>query len=103
MLPDATHLQFLMLSVLLNKKRTGRDVRAELANKGQKKTLAAFYQLMSRMEESGWIKGWYETKHINGQTVKERHYEILGAGIRTWESTRDFYAGLAGLGIEGAV
>ena len=104
MLPNATHLQFLILTVLLNDKSTGRKIRGELAKQGQKKTLAAFYQLMSRMEEAGWVKGWYETKHIDGQTVKERHYEILGDGIRTWESTRDFYASLAGgLGFEGAV
>ena len=57
---------------------------------------------MSRMEESGWIEGWYETKQIDGQTIKQRHYKIIGAGIRRWEMTRDFYADLTnGIAFEG--
>ncbi len=72
--------------------RPGRHVRAELHKQGQKKTLAAFYQLMNRLEEARMVKGWYETKVIDGQTIKERHYEILGHGARCWQSTRDFYA-----------
>ena len=95
MIPDITHLQFLILTALLSDKRTGREIRSELKKQGQKKSLAAFYQLMSRMEETGYVRGWYETKHVDGQTVKERHYEIRGGGIHAWEETCDFYARLA--------
>jgi hypothetical protein len=91
MLPDITHLQFLVLSILMNSERSGRYVRGELAKHGQKKTLASFYQLMARLEETDMVEGWYETKVIDGQTVKERFYRILGHGIRCWELARDFY------------
>ena len=92
MTPSITDLQFLVLSILLNSKRSGREVRKEMAEHGVKKTLAAFYQLMSRLEEAGMVRGWYETKVIDGQTIKERHYEISGNGISAWEQKRDFYA-----------
>jgi DNA-binding PadR family transcriptional regulator len=91
-LPELTHLQFLVLALLLNGERSGRYIREELAKHGEKKTLAAFYQMMARLEEANMVEGWYETKAIDGQTVKQRYYRILAHGIACWERTRDFYA-----------
>lgn len=91
-IPDLTHLQFLILSVLMGSEASGREIRAELAKQGQTKSLAAFYQLMSRMEEAELVEGWYETRVIDGQTVKERNYRILGHGVDCWNRTNDFYA-----------
>ncbi|QDT94151.1 hypothetical protein [Gimesia algae] len=96
MLPNLTHLQFFVLSVLLDGQKSGREVRDLLATKhGQKKTLAAFYQLMSRLEESGMVKGWYESKHVEGVTIKERRYEILGSGIKAVEVQESFYSNVS--------
>lgn len=92
MWPELTHLQFYVLSILISGPRPGRYVRQQLHTQGQNKTLAAFYQLMNRLEEAKMVRGWYETKVIDGQTIKQRHYEILGHGARCCESTRDFYA-----------
>ncbi|WP_417378172.1 hypothetical protein [Gimesia sp.] len=92
MLPTLTHLQFYVLSILMEGQKTGREVREMLRTEhGQKKTLAAFYQLMSRLEDSDLIKGWYESKHIDGVTIKERRYEILGAGVRALQLQDEFY------------
>jgi hypothetical protein len=90
-LPELSHLQYHVLRVLLAGKRPGRDVRATLAKEGEKKSGPAFYQLMARMEEAGLVKGWYETREIDGQSVKERWYEVRGAGLRSYNATRDFY------------
>jgi DNA-binding PadR family transcriptional regulator len=91
MLPELTHLQFLVLSLLLNGERSGRYIREQLAKQGEKKTLAAFYQMMARLEEGNMVQGWYETNVIDGQTVKQRYYRILAHGVTCWERTRDFY------------
>ena len=95
MLPELTHLQFAVLSILMGSKRTGRHIREKLAEQGVRKSLAAFYQLMARLEDAGMIKGWYEQVTIDGQTVKERHYEILAHGVRCLEQTRNFYLATA--------
>ena len=100
MLPKLTHLQFYVLSVLMDGQKSGREVRDKLTTEhGQKKTLAAFYQLMSRLEDAGMVKGWYESKHVDGVTIKERRYELLGAGINALEKQEAFYLnGKLGLG-----
>ncbi len=92
MIPELTHLQFLVLTILLGSTRTGSCVREQLAEHGIEKSLAAFYQLMARLEEGGMVTGWYEKKVIDGQTIKERHYEITAPGVRSLGRTRDFYA-----------
>ncbi len=90
-LPELSHLQFHVLTGLLERERSGRELRAWIAKEGQRKSLAAFYQLMSRMEDAKLVSGWYENKTVDGQGVKERRYRILNGGIRAWESTRKYY------------
>ena len=41
--------------------------------------------------EAGLVEGRYETKVIDGQHIKERHYRITGKGTTTWESAREFW------------
>lgn len=105
MFPNLTHLQFFVLSALMDGPRSGREVREELDHQGQRKSLASFYQLMSRLEEAGMVRGHYETKVIDGQTVKERVYELEGHGVRCLEETQEFYRsaglGVGRLGVEG--
>jgi DNA-binding PadR family transcriptional regulator len=95
MLPELTSLQFAVLSVLMGSKRTGRYIREKLAEQGVRKSLAAFYQLMARLEEAGMVRGWYEKVTLDGQVIKERHYEIVAHGESCWNQTRDFYAAAA--------
>ena len=91
-LPPLTHLQFAILDVLGAKERSGREVREKLKKLGIRKSGPAFYQLMSRLEDAKFIKGWYDQKVIDSQIIKERRYTLLGAGARAWERTLDFYA-----------
>lgn len=102
-IPDITHLQFLLLAALTGGERTGRELRELLGNEGHKNSGPAFYQLMARMEDGGLVKGRSTQKIVDGQIIKERVYEIAGAGITAYESALQFYETLAGrrFGLEG--
>lgn len=98
MLPELTHLQFAILTILLDSERSGREVRQKLRTDHRiKRSLASFYQLMARLEESGMIEGRYETTSIEGQGIRTRYYKALGHGVRCWERARDFYIAAARL------
>jgi DNA-binding PadR family transcriptional regulator len=97
-LPEITHLQFLVLGMLLGEPRAGRDIRRQLSRHGIKRTAPAFYQMMARLEDASMVEGWYDQRVVDGQLIKERHYRLRPPGLRAWNATRDFYlANLAGL------
>jgi DNA-binding PadR family transcriptional regulator len=98
-LPDITHLQFLVLNLLMDEERSGRWLREQLAEHGHKKSGPAFYQFMSRLEDAKFVKGHYEPKEVDGQPVRERVYRVMAGGISAWEDVRAFYA--PKLGLEG--
>ena len=103
-LPDITHLQFLLLSTLRAAEMSGRELREELSKEGERKTAPAFYQLMARMEEQGFVEGWYIEKVVEGQRIRERHYKLEGLGERALTDACRFYQGRAeGLVLEGVM
>ena len=89
-LPKLSHLQFLVLGILLQGRRTGRQVRDRLGDFGVKKSGPAFYQLMARLEDAGYVQGHYEQEIVDGQIIRERCYRILASGRRSWEDCRNF-------------
>lgn len=90
-LPSLTHLQFLVLGTLRGGERPGRLVRRTLADYGVRRTSAAFYQMMARLERAGLVEGWYAQVTVGDQAVTERRYGITPAGTRAWARTRRFY------------
>ena len=98
-LPRLTHLQFLVLGLLQKEQQPGRVIRQALAGHGVKRTAAAFYQLMSRLERDGLIEGWYEHVTVGDQAVTERRYKLRPQGARLWIEARDFYAEIAARGV----
>lgn len=90
-LPAITHLQFLVLGMLLGQARAGRDIREDMRRHGVRRTAPAFYQMMARLEDANLVEGWYEQHVVDGQLIKERHYRLRPAGARAWTATRDFY------------
>ena len=98
-LPQLTHLQFLVLGLLRQGEQPGRLVRGALAAHGVKRTAAAFYQLMARLERDGLIEGWYEQVTVGDQAVTERRYRLRPTGARLWTDARDFYAEIAARGV----
>ena len=92
-LPGLTHLQFAVLEVLGTARNvSGKELRKSLDGLGIKKSGPAFYQMMSRLEESKFVEGWYEQQIIDGQIIKERQYKITGSGITSFNHTRAFYS-----------
>ena len=75
-----------------------RDVVAEY---GVRRTGAAFYQLMARLERDGLIDGWYEPVIVGDQAVRERRYRITADGTRAWRQTRQFYETVAAAAAQG--
>jgi len=90
-LPPVTHLQFLVLDAIGETERAGRDLRGVLADHGIRNSGPAFYQMMGRLEEAGFVEGWYDGKVIDRQHVKERRYRLTRTGARAADDTRAFY------------
>jgi DNA-binding PadR family transcriptional regulator len=90
-IPDLTHLQFLVLSILRTGARTGRQMRKALARHGVKRSAPAFYQMMARLEDAAFVDGEYDQKILDGQIIKERRYTLSAKGEAAWSATRAFY------------
>jgi DNA-binding PadR family transcriptional regulator len=97
-LPALTHLQFVILGALLAGERPGKELRRDLARYGVRRTAAAFYQMMARLEDANWVTGSYTQQIVDRQIIKERCYRITASGERAWTRTRDFYAEAARAG-----
>ncbi len=94
-LPTLTHLQFLVIGLLLESVSSGRSLRARLKENGARKSGPAFYQLMARLEDSGLVEGRYVKQSVSGQTVRERHYDVTTPGRTAWRASQEFYAHIA--------
>lgn len=91
-LPQVTHLQYLVLDLIRDDPHSGRFLRDRLKEESVKMSAPSFYQLMSRLEDAQLITGWYESFVIEGQTIKERKYEITPKGKRTVANVQAFYS-----------
>jgi DNA-binding PadR family transcriptional regulator len=90
-LPNLTNLQFAVLAVLSESESSGRHLRQSLADRKARMSGPAFYQLMARMEEGGLVAGRYDTRSVEGQTIKERRYRLTGRGDRAYAAACEFY------------
>ncbi len=89
--PAISHLQYLALGVLMAAEQPGRSIREQVRRFGGRHTLAAFYQLMARLERDGLVEGWYEQVDTGDRSLRERRYRITAAGRKTWTQTHGFY------------
>lgn len=94
MLPEISHLQFAVLDALGASEMSGEELRVQLKERRAIpfKTLPAFYQLMSRLEDAKFVKGWYVDHVVDGQRVRRRFYKLLAEGRRTRDQALSFYA-----------
>ncbi len=90
-LPTLSHLQFVVLECLGTQRVSGRDLRAALRTHQVLKSAPSFYQLMSRLEDAGFVEGEYESRMIGNNAVKERFYRITGDGQKAMQQTCAFY------------
>jgi hypothetical protein len=73
-LPRLTHLQFLVLCILLSGEQSGRIIRQAIEDYGIRRSAPAFYQMMARLERDGMVEGWYGQVKVRDQAVTERRY-----------------------------
>ena len=90
-LPEITHLQFLVLALLFDGEQSGRFLRQKLEEEGEPKSGPAFYQMMARLEDAGFVRGRYDQKIVEGQIIKERRYCITAAGTTACRRAYQFY------------
>ncbi|HEY2824747.1 MAG TPA: hypothetical protein VGI83_04310 [Gemmatimonadales bacterium] len=100
-IPRLTHLQFLVVSLLMKGAAPGRDIRTSLKREHVRQSGPAFYQMMAGLEDHGVVEGWYEQQIVDAQIIRERHYKVLAEGKKSWKECRDFYARV--LGARGAL
>jgi DNA-binding PadR family transcriptional regulator len=93
-LPVLTHLQFLVIGVVLSGQQSGRAIRRALEQYGIRRSAPAFYQMMARLERDGMVEGWYEQVKVGDQFVTERRYRTTAAGSRMWQGAHAFYEGV---------
>src|SRR5262245_56094788 len=93
-LPGLTHLQFLVLGILLSGEHSGREIRQAIVEYRVRSSAPAFYQLMARLERDGMVEGWYEQVRAGDQAVTERRYRATAAGAKMWERSYSFYDGV---------
>ncbi len=89
--PRLSHLQFLVVGSLRGRTVPGREVREKLRAVGVRKSGPGFYQLMSRLEDTRLVEGWYHQEIVDSQIIRERHYKLTAEGSRAWDGSRDFY------------
>lgn len=90
---ELTKIQFIVLASLLAAGNlSGRELRQELSAEGENRSLAAFYQLMARLENAGFVVGDYREKVIGKQRVRERFYKLSPDGIAAVRYVARFYA-----------
>lgn len=92
MLPDITHLQAFIIQLIAKDEHSGRYLRSRLAEAGEPKSPAAFYQIMARMEKAGLVAGHYMTSVVKGQTIKERRYHATITGMQKFLESAAFYS-----------
>ena len=89
-IPRISHLQAAVINCL-TREMSGREIREAIAEIGVQQSQPAFYRLMQRMEQQGFVSGRYVNGVTDGQIVRERHYRSSRDGKDAIEEARDFY------------
>lgn len=92
-IPNLSHLQAVVLNILLDEEnKSGEEIRQELESVEPKEG-PAFYQLMQRMEKSGYVEGEYKMFSFRGRKARrERFYRLTSKGIEALQHSTKFYS-----------
>ena len=77
-IPKMTGLQFLVLGLLLEGVKSGRELRAELGAAGAGTSQSGFSQLMRRLELAGLVRSQYAATVVAKETLKAGFVEFPG-------------------------
>lgn len=90
-LPSLTHLQYLVVSILVDGETSGPEIRKLMSAEKVNILRPAFYRLMSHLEKEGLAEGWYVQKTVKNQVIRERRYRITGHGKKCQREACMFY------------
>jgi DNA-binding PadR family transcriptional regulator len=91
-IPQLTILQWLVLEIIGGCERPGKHIREVLSERGHRKSLPAFYQMMARLEDAGLVSAQSARVEVDGHGVTERRYKLTGKGLKDLNSARDVFA-----------
>ncbi len=91
-LPEMTPLQFLVVQLLFDGRKTTGELRRELAAGGLPSSATALGKLMKRLVAAAFVERRYRQRPGHGNTVCECRYQVTDLGVIHWKATRDFYA-----------
>jgi len=100
--PKMTGLQFLVLRLLLEGAKSGRELRAELREWGVETSQSSFSQLMQRLERAGLVRSEYAATVVGERTLRHRVYQGTVTGLKAWREVRQYYGSFSepGEGVE---
>ena len=91
-LPEVTHLQFLVLDVIAAIQETSAtELRRHLEAFSTDQKGPKFYQLMGRLEKSGFVESWAQQYDVGGGSVSRTFYKLTEEGETARQITLEFY------------
>jgi PadR family transcriptional regulator PadR len=92
-----TRREAVILSILINGEKYGREIRNEYEERtGRKMPLGSLYTTLSRMEEYGFVKSWMgESVHERGGN-KRKYFAVKTAGHRAINAYEIFITNVFG-------
>ena len=94
-LPEMTSLQFLAVNLLFGGERSGKQLAADLAALGVRRSQATISRLVQRMIVEGYLHIEFRARTEGSQVIRERYYTVTDVGVAHWHAAREFYASLA--------
>lgn len=89
-LPELSHLQFFALVSLGHETLSGENLR-KVMGRDRPRTLAAFYQLMARLEQSQYVVVERIDRMRGNQHIQECRYTLTTKGRKQMKASIDFY------------
>ena len=88
-LPNVTHLQFLVLDVLVRRPEgtSATTLRDALSEYGEDREGPKFYQMMRRLERSDFVTSWSKQFNVGGGEVARTYYRATESGRISWRIT----------------
>jgi DNA-binding PadR family transcriptional regulator len=93
-LPRLTPLQFLVIWLLLDGRKTGRELRRELGAWGAGMSKPAFSQMMRRLQVASLVRSDSVSEDSAGPPQRYCVYQARVNGLKRWRAASDFYARL---------
>ena len=82
-----SHRQAVIMSILINGKKYGREIRNEYESlTGQKMPLGSLYTTFMRMEMYGFIRSWLGESTNERGGNRRKYFEIKAAGERALDA-----------------